>query len=142
MDKVDPHNTQLMNSMWAHFSHNMEVVNYWLAHCVLPLETKQYSSRLVATAWHLAQNPTGNVAGFSGTNDNHRLLPLQVKQVPLDAAPELEGTNGKMLAMLLHHAQYATLAAKPQGKGAPTGSSSAGQVRAHEVERTVDVREN
>ena len=116
VDKVDPHNTQLMEAMWGYFSHNMEVVHYWLSMCVLPQETKQYPSRLEANAWHLVANPTGNVAGFSGTNDNHRLLPSQVQQVVLDDAPELEGTNGKMLDMLIKHASYATLqAATPRG---------------------------
>jgi hypothetical protein len=109
VDKLDPNNTQLMSAMWSFFSHNMEVIHYWLATCVLPQETKQYAGRLEATAWHLAHNPAGNTAGFSGTNDSHRLLPMQVQQVSLDAAPELEGTNGKMVAMLLQHAAYLTL---------------------------------
>jgi hypothetical protein len=109
VDKVDPHNSQLLGAMWSYFSHNMEVVNYWLATCVLPAETKQYPSRLVATAWHLAHSPGGNIAGFSGTNDNHRLLPLQVQQVALAAAPQLQGTNGKMLDMLMREGHYATL---------------------------------
>ena len=111
VDKVDPYNTQLMDAMWAYFSHNMEVVNFWLASCVLPTETKQYPSRLTATAWHLAQRPSKGrgLAGFSGTNDNHWLLPSQVQQVPLYDAPELQGTNGKMLDMLLRHARYITL---------------------------------
>lgn len=109
VDKVDPSSAHLMHTMWLHFRHNMEVINFWLSTCVLKDDMKQYSSRLVATAWHLAQNPTGNVLGFSGTNDNHMLLPLQVRQVTLNTAPELEGTNGKMLSMLLQHARYATL---------------------------------
>lgn len=48
-------------------------------------------------------------AGFSGTNDNHRLLPLQVRQ-HLDVEPSLAATNGKMLAVLLANPQYDTLA--------------------------------
>lgn len=109
VDKLDPENTQLMAAMWRYFSHDMEVINYWLANCVLPLETKQYPSRLVATAWHLAHNPNGKTAGFSGTKDNHRLLPMQVAQVPLVDAPQLQGTDGKMLGILLTHATYRTL---------------------------------
>ena len=111
VDKVDPHNTQLMDAMWAYFSHNMEVVNFWLASCVLPTETKQYPSRLTATAWHLAERASNGrgLVGFSGTNDNHWLLPSQVQQVQLYDAPDLQGTNGKMLDMLLRHARYDTL---------------------------------
>jgi hypothetical protein len=41
----------------------------------------QYPERMQCSAWHLADNPRGRVAGFSGTRDNHRLLPLQVAQV-------------------------------------------------------------
>ncbi|GLC47557.1 hypothetical protein PLESTB_000000900 [Pleodorina starrii] len=49
------------------------------------------------------------VVGFSGTNDNHRLLPLQVHQ----AHPEessLRATNGKMLSVILNNTLgYTTL---------------------------------
>ena len=59
----------------------MECINFWLDNCVLPQDTTQYPQRMIANAWHLADNPMeGNdhMAGFSGTNDTHRLLPLQV----------------------------------------------------------------
>jgi hypothetical protein len=36
--KVDPGNPQQLGAMWAYFSHNMEVVNFFLASCVLPSE--------------------------------------------------------------------------------------------------------
>lgn len=65
--------------MHSYFSHNMAVVNFWLYYCVLSKETGQYPKRLVATSWNLADNVDGRVVGFSGTNDNHRLLPLQVR---------------------------------------------------------------
>jgi hypothetical protein len=42
------------------------------------------------------------VVGFSGTNDNHRLLPLQVHQAQLDE-PMLQATNGKMVHVILNH---------------------------------------
>ena len=38
--------------------------------------------------------------GCAGTNDNHRLLPLQVRQ-HLEVEAGLRATNGKMLAALL-----------------------------------------
>lgn len=110
-----------------------QVVNYWLLNCVLPLETRQYPSRLVATAWHLAHNPTCNVVGCSGTNDSHRLLPHQVQQASLDEAPELEGTNGKMLDMLLSHGRYKTLELVDDGSALATG-----QVRPGNSVRAVD----
>lgn len=48
------------------------------------------------------------VMGFSGTNDNHRLLPLQVRQ-HLEVEQSLKATNGKLLALLLDNPRYDTL---------------------------------
>lgn len=45
----------------------------------------------------------------AGTNDNHRLLPLAVRQHPA-VEPRLRGTNGHMLAVLLGNPRYDTLA--------------------------------
>lgn len=64
--------------MLRYLSHNMAVVDFWLNFCVFPAETQQYPQRLAANAWHVAENARREVAGFSGTNDNHRLLPTQV----------------------------------------------------------------
>jgi hypothetical protein len=101
------------------------LVDFWLRACVLPGETTQYPQRLRATAWHMrgtaadgdvADGAAGTAVGFSGTNDQHRLLPLHVRQAPLPVA-ELEATNGLMLALLLQQASYEAL---PQdAAGAP-----------------------
>eukprot|EP00882_Tetradesmus_deserticola_P025076 GHRQ01027510.1.p1 GENE.GHRQ01027510.1~~GHRQ01027510.1.p1 ORF type:complete len:136 (+),score=59.90 GHRQ01027510.1:286-693(+) len=105
--------------MHRYFGHNQAAINFWLTHCVLPSESRQYAYRLTATAWHLAENAAGAVVGFSGTNDHHRLLPLQVQQAePQDE--QLQGTNGKMLLLLLQLATY-----KELQRQAPSGSSGA-----------------
>eukprot|EP00887_Chlorella_sp_A99_P004660 scaffold4.g4660.t1 len=83
-------------------------VDFWLNTLVLPAETQQFPERLVASAWHMADNARGRVCGFSGTNDNHRLLPLQVKQ-HLEVEQGLRATNGKMLSLLLENRRYDTL---------------------------------
>jgi hypothetical protein len=81
----------------------MRVINFWLNSSVFPDEMQYYPQRLSATSWNLAQNSAGQTVGFSGTNDNHRLLPRQVKQylTDLDSSdPELQSlmaTNGRML---------------------------------------------
>jgi hypothetical protein len=106
--KLDTSNRQQLELMHRHFSHNMAAVDFWLNSRVLPQETQQYPQRLVASAWHLADNPSGCVVGFSGTNDNHRLLPLQVKQ-HLEVEDSLRATNGKMLAVMLANREYGTL---------------------------------
>jgi hypothetical protein len=66
--------------------------------------------RLTATSWNLAQNKSSSIVGFSGTNDNHRILPLQVRQYSASKNDhrdpilnDLDGTNGKMLQMMMEH---------------------------------------
>jgi hypothetical protein len=107
--KLDASNSLQMEVMYRHFSHNMAAIDFWLNSCVFPCETQQYPQRLVANAWHLADNPGGRVVGFSGTNDNHRLLPLQVKQHLEVEDMALRATNGKMLGVMLANRQYDTL---------------------------------
>jgi hypothetical protein len=81
----------------------------------LLIYTSHYSAcscffRLTATSWNLAQNKSNNIVGFSGTNDNHRILPLQVHQYfaskeenPDPILNQLDGTNGKMLKVMMDH---------------------------------------
>lgn len=108
--KVDPTNSHLLEAMWELMSHNMAVVNFWLSFCLFPNQTGQYPQRLSCNAWHLADTAERQVYGFSGTNDNHRLLPLQVQQADMSHKPLLAATNGKMLDVMLHTSSYATLA--------------------------------
>jgi hypothetical protein len=127
--KVDTSNPQQMERLHDAFSHNMAAVDFWLRFCVLPAETRQFTQRLSASAWHLVtgapqvpassstngdgggdSNVASNCRGFSGTNDNQLLLPLGVKQADVPGQPLLAATNGKMLDMLLRTASYATLA--------------------------------
>ena len=98
--KLDPTNAHLMATLHRTYSHNMETVNFWLRFCVLPGDTQQYPHRLATSAWHLTHTPTNYVVGFSGTKDNYRLLPGTVQQKVLQE-PELAGTDGRMLSMLL-----------------------------------------
>ncbi|EJK67911.1 hypothetical protein THAOC_10982 [Thalassiosira oceanica] len=76
-------------------------------HSTLAWETEQFDARLTATSWDLAANATGNVVGFSGTNDNHRILPGYVKQyIPgrndTDGTlQDIAATNGRMLDVIL-----------------------------------------
>ncbi|KXZ49831.1 hypothetical protein GPECTOR_19g282 [Gonium pectorale] len=102
VEKVDTSNGQQMDMLYGYFRHNMATVDFWLNHCVFPAETCQLPQRLAASAWHLADGgANGQVVGFSGTNDNQRLLPLQVHQARLEE-PSLRATNGKMLHVILN----------------------------------------
>ncbi|KAG3254610.1 hypothetical protein PI124_g827 [Phytophthora idaei] len=76
----------------------METINFFLNTDVFPKDTQQYPQRLSRTAWNIAAG--GNNIGFSGTNDNHRLLPLSVTQLE-PVYPLLLGTNGDMLHKIM-----------------------------------------
>ncbi|KAG2494611.1 hypothetical protein HYH03_007376 [Edaphochlamys debaryana] len=113
--KLDPSNPTQMQLLHAYFAHNTAAVDFWLTYCVLPTETRQFPQRLAASAWHLAGRGGGGVVGFSGTNDNHRLLPLQVHKAEPDE-PSLAATNGKMLHVILEHSLgFTTLPAESGG---------------------------
>jgi len=110
IEKIDMTNETQMKKMWHFYHRNMFTINFYLNNCVLPNETDQFDSRLTSTSWNLAQNPSNNIVGFSGTNDNHRILPLQVRQYFAShdddqdiVLKDLDGTNGKMLEMIIKH---------------------------------------
>ncbi len=98
--KIDLTNMRLLDTMFRCFRHNMKTIDFWLSHLVLPVETKQFSSRLATNSWHLADNARNLVIGFSGTNDNKLLLPLQVAQSTPDIT-QLKATNAKMMDLFM-----------------------------------------
>ena len=100
----------------------MAVVDFWLNHCVFPSETRQFPQRLAASSWDLADNGRKEVVGFSGTNDNHRLLPLQVRQAQLQDH-SLSATNGKMLAVILDNTLGYNTLPPPQQVGIQKGNA-------------------
>lgn len=102
VDKLDPTSDVHLKLMHEVYRYNMAVINFWLGTCVFLRETMQFPQRLVANAFHLADNEQGKVVGFSGTKDNKLLLPLQVKQ----QVPNLQtvvATDGKMLELVLRN---------------------------------------
>ncbi|CAM9452387.1 unnamed protein product [Ectocarpus fasciculatus] len=115
--KVDLTNEPQMELLYQHFRCNFEVVNFWLNFTVLPGETKLCPAYIGTNSWFLADNPSGAISGFSGTNDNHRLLPLQVRKNPDGSLPSLAGTNGKMLDLMIRNRRYVTLAGEQRGGG-------------------------
>lgn len=82
VSKIDISNQRQMHDAHRLLSHNMGAVDFWLNTCVFPLEMQQFPQRLPSSSWHVAQNDGGQVVGFSGTVDNSRLLPLQVRWQP------------------------------------------------------------
>ena len=119
VEKIDLSNVYQMGILWEYFGKNPRTIDFWLNTCVFPSELQQYPHRLTATAWHLTNVECGSTVGFSGTNDNHRILPLQVKQYFSKENNriwrQIEGTNGKMVDMILQ----TTLQCKQLGSGLP-----------------------
>ncbi|KAL8832894.1 MAG: hypothetical protein Q9170_004696, partial [Blastenia crenularia] len=114
-------------ALWVHLRLQMTVVNFFLNHFVFPRHAKTFDRKLVSSGWDIATparetkmimeknlkenkplaptakrpvggTPTALTVGFSGTNDNKTLLPLNVLQNDL---PGLSHTNAEVLTYLL-----------------------------------------
>ena len=100
--------------MWQVLRYKVEVVNYFLNTFVFPLHAKQFKVKLQSNGWDLPllsslhstdENPKGRErlpralsTGFSGTNDNRNMLPLNIKQEDL---PGLSHTNAEVMTYIL-----------------------------------------
>lgn len=97
---MDVSNCRMFGLMFKYYRYNMKTIDFWLSALVLPMETVQFPRRLVSNSWNLADTAQQNVIGFSRTNDTKLLLLLQLTQ-STPAIPQLEATNGKMLALFM-----------------------------------------
>ncbi|KAF7596480.1 hypothetical protein BBP40_001352 [Aspergillus hancockii] len=97
--------------LWRHLRMKIVVINHYLKSFVFPVHAKQFSVKLQASGWDIplyTDTPLypsaarfrgpGLTTGFSGTNDNRRLLPLTIEQQDL---PGLSHTNAEVLTYLL-----------------------------------------
>ncbi|KAM0231313.1 hypothetical protein ACHAPO_008699 [Fusarium lateritium] len=93
-----------MEDLWRHVRFDIGIVNYFLNNFAFPAHAKQFGVKLQASAWDIPllsneAGPSRNLTtGFSGTNDNKRLLPQTIKQ---DDLPSLVQTNAEVLNYLL-----------------------------------------
>ncbi|KAL8787328.1 MAG: hypothetical protein Q9195_007823 [Heterodermia aff. obscurata] len=114
-------------ALWNHLRLQMTVINFFLNHFVFPRHAKTFNRKLVSSGWDIAtplsatkniaektlkenhapgttaKRPVGGVptaltVGFSGTNDNRTLLPLNIVQNDL---PGLSHTSAEVLSYLL-----------------------------------------
>ena len=116
--KLDLSNVLQRALLCKAYTRCVPLIDFWLQARVLPSETTQYPQRLRATAWDMrCPNAKAAAGGFSGTNDQHRLLPLHVRQQPLPDA-QLQATDGHMLALVLDKARYEALPAPAAGEPA------------------------
>ncbi|KAB8271491.1 hypothetical protein BDV30DRAFT_228123 [Aspergillus minisclerotigenes] len=115
-----------VSEIWRHLRLKTVVINHFLRSSVFPVHAKQFSNKLQASGWDLPLHTaslgqsaaakslqSGITTGFSGTNDNRRLLPLLIKQQNL---PGLSHTNAEVLTYLLQKRNRAyKIAAHPNG---------------------------
>lgn len=105
--------------LWNHLQYNTVVIDCFLNNFVFPYHAKTFQRKLVTSGWDiplppLFKSPTSHgrsalqeiskptyrslSTGFSGTNDNRTLLPLNIEQRDLDG---LAHTNAEVLTYLL-----------------------------------------
>ncbi|KLU86308.1 hypothetical protein MAPG_05323 [Magnaporthiopsis poae ATCC 64411] len=104
-----------LEAIWKAVRHNVVVIDYFLNNLVFPQHAKQFQVKLQSSGWDLplfstsigaaagkAQQSRGTnrtlTTGFSGTNDNRTMLPLNIKQQDLAS---LQHTNAEVLMYLL-----------------------------------------
>ena len=107
INKIDMTNCTKVDILFEYFHRNPSTINFWLNSCVFLNEVDQYPQRLVGNSWHIAHHGNNICMGFSGTNDNHQILPLQIKQyLPWNTTDiiwrNLLSTNGRMLDIMIN----------------------------------------
>jgi len=80
------------------FSRNKGVVDFYLSQVVFPRAAREFPSKLPTSAWDLVEDKKNLTTGFSGTNDNHYLLPTSIAQ---DDPDFVLSTNALVLRHLL-----------------------------------------
>jgi hypothetical protein len=96
--KVDLDNTAQLHLMHISLCRCMKLISFWMNNFVFEYETYVFPQRRVTSAWNLVD--TDNAVGFSGTDDNGKLLPPPVKQQQQDVM-ELRATNALMIDRVL-----------------------------------------
>lgn len=99
-----------LTEIWKAVRYKMIVIDYFLNNFVFPRHAKHFKVKLQSNGWDIPLFPLSEGAengetrkplttGFSGTNDNRTMLPLNVKQRDL---PSLSHTSAEVLTYLLH----------------------------------------
>ncbi|KAL7929432.1 hypothetical protein V8C35DRAFT_331665 [Trichoderma chlorosporum] len=93
-----------IRTLWKLLCRTRVATNYYMNKFVFPPYARQFTIKLQASAWDIPQfseteaAATARTTGFSGTNDNKYLLPMNIKQEDL---PGLLQTNAEVLSYLL-----------------------------------------
>ncbi|KAK6850418.1 hypothetical protein PG987_000052 [Apiospora arundinis] len=99
---------QQLTQIWSCVRYRVAVIDYYLNTFVFPRHAKQFKVKIQSNGWDLpltaSRSGVGEsvrfkgTTGFSGTNDNKTLLPLNIKQEDLEP---LSHTNAEVLTYLL-----------------------------------------
>lgn len=93
-----------VEELWKHLQLSRSVLDHYLNTFVFPLHSKQFAVKLQSSGWDLpifspdCKALDARTTGFSGTNDNRRMLPLTIRQ---DDLPSLKHTSAEVLMCLL-----------------------------------------
>lgn len=111
-----------VEELWHHLRLNRNVLDHYMNNFVFPVHAKQFGVKLQASGWDLPlfsrsqpeeENSCAKTTGFSGTNDNKMMLPLNIKQ---DDLPSLRQTNAEVLTYALQTRNRQYNLAALQGK--------------------------
>ncbi len=104
-NSLDPENNLQVATLWGYLRFDRTVLNHHLNTYIFPRYAKQFSVKLLASGWDIPLLQSADsgqerslTTGFSGTNDNKRILPQTIKQ---DDLPKLLYTNAEVLCHLL-----------------------------------------
>jgi hypothetical protein len=106
---INPDDDAQVAQLWKHLRVDRNILNDYMNSFVFPVHAKQFSIKLQASGWDIplmsnetshpnAEHAQNLTTGFSGTNDNKRMLPETIKQ---DDLPSLVQTNAEVLCYLM-----------------------------------------
>ncbi|TVY43757.1 hypothetical protein LSUB1_G001260 [Lachnellula subtilissima] len=111
-----------VEELWRYLRLNRSVLDHYMNNFVFPAHAKQFGVKLQASGWDLPlfaksrpgeETSCAKTTGFSGTNDNKMMLPLNIKQ---DDLPSLCQTNAEVLTYVLQDRNRQYNLAAWQGK--------------------------
>lgn len=83
--------------LYSLFRKNRKTIAFWLKKCIFPRDLVQYKENICSSSFDLAH--VEESIGFSGTMDNHWILPNKIKFTPCQT-PNIRGTDGKMIYLV------------------------------------------
>jgi hypothetical protein len=109
-NSINTDDDQQINDIWNSVRYNSTAIDYFLNNFVFPHHAKQFKVKLQSNGWDIPLSRPGEdsightdgpkplTTGFSGTNDNRTMLPLNIKQQDLQG---LSHTSAEVLHYLL-----------------------------------------